>query len=318
MIHHTALYNSLKWYFGVNHIDFRMREIVEYIDQLQSASETFLSTSKSYFESKQKLYQPLFSWEKSLQCALLEDGIFFTQVQSITNHDLISFQTERKPLNLASYLMKSNQIDGEVLQVCFTRYHQNILTLQVTLKRWKDRKTKLLSAAKHLSIKRQELLDKEMVKEDNQQQDDLSTPGPKTCTSFFDKLIFKRGGGTSKALPSPNYVEGIREVMPDTVVPPPSSPITINNLEEKTHLLSAGNIDISENTPGTNLDDNPLNSTSPSEIDHWTLIVHELQAEYKQLSDQTLDEFHRFMENKRRSLLDALIEYSSRQVCPSL
>jgi hypothetical protein len=73
----------------VNHIDFRMREIVEYADRLASTSQCFLQKAKCLVEAKQQLSQSLFAWESSIQCVSLEDGIFFTQVLPPVLHPIL-------------------------------------------------------------------------------------------------------------------------------------------------------------------------------------------------------------------------------------
>lgn len=307
----------------MNHIDFRMREIVEYGDHLTATSQCFLQKAKHLVEAKQQLSQSVFAWESSMQCVLLEDGIFFTQVPSLpppVSHPFL--QTGRRPLHLSSLLVSSIQIDTEILLPCFERYHQHIFTLQLALKRWKDRKTKLLSAIKHFQAKKQEKFNNESALVE-------STSSRKSCSSIFDRWFQQKGSPTrtpvdvqseEEAHPVSPTPISLEEVEEDVKIPSGDA-----NCEESTDPPLVGNI--TSDDPISNSDSEKLLPTPTQPIDleisHWGEVVRDLREEYQHLSEQTLNEFHPFMEKKRLLVLESLFQYATRQVffpslCPSL
>jgi hypothetical protein len=224
-------------------------------------------------------------------------------------------------LNLSSLLVSSIQTDTEILLPCFERYNQHIFTLQLALKRWKDRKSKLLSAVKHFKAKKQEKLDKESAKQSLPVVN--TTSSPKSCSSIFDRWFQQKSSPAS----SPAQDQSEEEAYP--VSPTPLSPeeeaiISSHHGESEELTISSvaivGNITIDDNPdePITTSDSEKLLPTPTQPIDleiaHWSEVVNDLREEYQHLSEQTLNEFHPFMENKKFLVLESIFQYATRQV----
>jgi hypothetical protein len=206
-------------------------------------------------------------------------------------------------LNLSSILLTSIQLDTDILLSCFERYHQNVFTLQLTLRRWKERKSKLLSAAKQLKSKKQEKLRKELLEESSPKPPSSPTPAspsPKARSSLFERWGQKKQLGEDDSRPVVTFVPQNDEAVDrsgDEMDPPVGESITIPENSEGEEELP--------NSPIAQID---------TEITHWTEVVNELNQDYRDLSEQTLDEFHHFMKSKRLLVLESVVQYASKQV----
>ena len=256
---------------------------------------------------------------------------------------------------------------------CLQRYFNNIYSLKMTLQRWKNRKTKLLSAAKEFQQKRDEKLRKQnstsnrLAVDQNQTEikignteDDQQIPSTNPLKSdlLFDDDDGDDDGDDAQAINNNDNNDNNNNTynLPTSDTPFDSTPLdNISSSPQFNSLLivssppSSSPISSSPNLTNSdkyllNQKDNQLKdistplSSSPSKailattstilnepvvqnndnkediLTSLDQIVNELRDEYQTVSDQTLEEFNRFMENKKRFVLESIVTYSTQQV----
>jgi hypothetical protein len=230
-------------------------------------------------------------------------------------------------LHLSSLLISSIQTDTEILLPCFERYIQHIFTLQLALKRWKERKTKLLSAVKHSKAKKQEKIDKEAAKIAALANNAAPlSPSSKPYSKVFDRWFQQRPSPAPQSLQR----QCIEESLPVSSTPPSPqevmAPSLITVVLDKScvaPLVGEIAVDDAPDNPITTSDSEKqlptptLSQPLDLEIARWDEVVNDLREEYQQLSEQTLNEFHPFMENKKLLVFETIFQYATRQVWTS-
>jgi hypothetical protein len=202
------------------------------------------------------------------------------------------------------------------------RYCLSVQSLQNTLKRWRLRKTKLLSAAKQLEIKKQERFKKNaacspQVVDESIINSSPSSPSPlqtlltenhpdlnerEDLGNEFDQIDLR--SEAERMAPAPPCWE---ESAP---IPIPVPPPLVGETEE----LDLRNDGLNENEPEL-----LVPSTGPGHLKHdivqrWEDLVFDLKTEYITISEQTLEEFDRFMKNKQSLLAETMLNYATQQV----